>query len=668
MGYITILEEFFYVYNISLNDCDLILRKKKLRIYMTEGTSQGLFVVVAIVIFGIFVGLTYTIFGDELGPALENIFNLSSNKAQDSFHKDKDYNVEGVVPNEETDFIFDDVDTITGYIGTSKEVVIPFTIDNKKVTTISGDAFDNKGITKLIMPNSLTTIEDGSIVDGSSISYNESKLEDDAKNTELYNLFSIMTVSAADTEKKVVGAFSHNTIKEISFSANLKYIGSFAFFSGELDDIILPEGLLDIGESSFEDNVLKDITIPSTVVNLGNTAFKDNNLKDVNYTKGISLDYIGGNVFYGNDIKEISIPKGTEEIADNAYSNAGLERVTIPNGTKKIGKNAFSNNQLSEVIIPSSVTEIDNGAFKENVLTNVDLPEGLLSIGDYAFYKNLLPVIKLPESLLKIGTYAFYQNELKDVKIPSKLAIIKEWTFAYNKLPAKPSIPSNIKTEEAYAFYGNLFSDIKKPSDYYGGKDMDITEEKYFEFDKSTKTITNYTGTNSSVVIPYEIDGVPVENIGNYAFNRNSTYTNANKIKVDLTSIVIPDSVKTIGNGSFETTSTNFPATITNLVIGNSVETIGNRAFFNNSYSSSNISYYAYNVPTINIPDSVKTIGDYAFYNHNKLTNLTLGNSIESIGSNTFKGNSRLQTVTIANKSFKPSSTLFNGVTPTYID
>ncbi len=41
---------------------------------MTNGTSQGLFVVVAIVIFGIFVGLSYTLFGDTLQPQLVNIF------------------------------------------------------------------------------------------------------------------------------------------------------------------------------------------------------------------------------------------------------------------------------------------------------------------------------------------------------------------------------------------------------------------------------------------------------------------------------------------------------------------------------------------------------------------------------------------------------------------
>ena len=41
---------------------------------MTNGTSQGLFVVVAIIIFGIFVLISYILFKDNLKPTLANIF------------------------------------------------------------------------------------------------------------------------------------------------------------------------------------------------------------------------------------------------------------------------------------------------------------------------------------------------------------------------------------------------------------------------------------------------------------------------------------------------------------------------------------------------------------------------------------------------------------------
>lgn len=50
---------------------------------MTDGSSQGLFVVVAVVIFGIFVAISYSLFRDQLSPALASIFSESTETATD---------------------------------------------------------------------------------------------------------------------------------------------------------------------------------------------------------------------------------------------------------------------------------------------------------------------------------------------------------------------------------------------------------------------------------------------------------------------------------------------------------------------------------------------------------------------------------------------------------
>lgn len=50
---------------------------------MTNGTSQGLFIVVAIVIFGIFVLMAYILFEDNLSPALANMFTNATETAQE---------------------------------------------------------------------------------------------------------------------------------------------------------------------------------------------------------------------------------------------------------------------------------------------------------------------------------------------------------------------------------------------------------------------------------------------------------------------------------------------------------------------------------------------------------------------------------------------------------
>ena len=77
-------------------------------------------------------------------------------------------------------------------------------------------------------------------------------------------------------------------------------------------------------------------------------------------------------------------------------------------------------------------------------------------------------------------------------------------------------------------------------------------------------TITQYTGTNSNVIIPDAINGWPVTDIGFTAFSQNESVTN----------VVIPDSVFSIDSGAF--------VSCTNLVsvsMGTNVATIGDASF-----------------------------------------------------------------------------------------
>ncbi|HGP0303506.1 MULTISPECIES: hypothetical protein [Enterococcus] len=51
---------------------------------MTNGASQGLFVVVAIVVFGSFVLISYLLFRDNLKPSLSGIFKDGLEQATDN--------------------------------------------------------------------------------------------------------------------------------------------------------------------------------------------------------------------------------------------------------------------------------------------------------------------------------------------------------------------------------------------------------------------------------------------------------------------------------------------------------------------------------------------------------------------------------------------------------
>ena len=111
--------------------------------------------------------------------------------------------------------------------------------------------------------------------------------------------------------------------------------------------------------------------------------------------------------------------------------------------------------------------------------------------------------------------------------------------------------------------------------------------------------------------------------IGDYAFNDC----------IGLTSITIPNSVKSIGIGAFYGCSE-----LTTITIPNSVMSIGGYAF--NRCSG---------LTSITIGNSVTSIEDYTFTDCSGLTSITIPNSVTSIGRETFRGCSSLTSIIIPN-------------------
>ena len=96
------------------------------------------------------------------------------------------------------------------------------------------------------------------------------------------------------------------------------------------------------------------------------------------------------------------------------------------------------------------------------------------------------------------------------------------------------------------------------------------TPEKYFTFDSTTGTITDYDVAGGlDVFIPSTIGGIAVEHIGIDAF-----------LEKYLTSVIIPDSVVSIGPCAFRINL------LTSVTIGNSVTSISYEVFGSNPLTS----------------------------------------------------------------------------------
>ena len=121
--------------------------------------------------------------------------------------------------------------------------------------------------------------------------------------------------------------------------------------------------------------------------------------------------------------------------------------------------------------------------------------------------------------------------------------------------------------------------------------------------------VVGYLGTSQRVRIASEYKGLPVTTIYSSAFKNSN-----------ITTVIIPDSITTIGNYAFQSCSS-----LTGVTIPDSVTTIGDNAF---SWCSS--------LTSVTIGDSVTTIGNNAFSNCSKLTSVIIPDSVTTIGGSVF--------------------------------
>lgn len=139
-----------------------------------------------------------------------------------------------------------------------------------------------------------------------------------------------------------------------------------------------------------------------------------------------------------------------------------------------------------------------------------------------------------------------------------------------------------------------------------------------------------------NLIIPGEYEGFEVREIGSEAF----------KELRNVTSVVLPNTIKKIGFGAFSATS------IVNVEIPSSVNEIGDAAFSN-----------CLKLAEVIIEDSVKNlkIGEYAFTNCSALSQITLPDGVTSIGNALFSGCGKLTRVVLGNGITKIPDYMFSG-------
>jgi tetratricopeptide (TPR) repeat protein len=197
---------------------------------------------------------------------------------------------------------------LTAWEGSEAEVTIPETLDGFTVIGIGDKVFNNKGLKKVCMPDTIEFIE--------------------------------------------WQGFSENQLTEIKLPKSLRELMTRAFAENHLTNVILPEGLTKISDSCFEQNEIKNILIPDSVTVIEESAFSYNLLEKVTIPPHVKV--IGDSAFFGNKLTELVISFGVKEIQTCAFQSNDLTHLRIPSSVTNIG-DAFHFNPLETISLAADV-------------------------------------------------------------------------------------------------------------------------------------------------------------------------------------------------------------------------------------------------------------------------------------------------------------------------
>lgn len=278
---------------------------------------------------------------------------------------------------------------------------------NSKLKTIESSAFFNTSIESIILPSSLTKLQERWCFNSPNLKeikvMPNNPIFSTCNNNEV-----LLKKSSNSKENYDVLVFAIQNIDALKILDDIEIISPFAFFNcNKLKTVdFSPESKLRIiGDFSFFKLNIEYISIPSHVTTIGQFAFSE-----------------------CEHIKNFEIPSNSElEIIDEyAFSKSSIEKFFIPSSLKTICKFSFIYcSQLKFVSIPenSNLQKIDSLAFESTSITSFYCPKKLENIDfDMLISCSCLQIIEFNE-ILDIKNYSSLFDQFQNsiiIMVPKK--------------------------------------------------------------------------------------------------------------------------------------------------------------------------------------------------------------------------------------------------------
>ena len=447
------------------------------------------------------------------------------------------------------------------------------------------------------------------------------------------------------------------------------------YHAGKIQKIMLPDSVLTIEGSAFEQcENLENIDFGNGLQTIGGESFSYcSSLKVIKLPSTLS-ELEGWNFLECSSLASIVVDRDNEHFFSDGvglYENTenGIEfrlyapasvcdSYTLQEGTTVISEAAFwGAENLKEIQLPEGLQEIKNGAFTQTGLTKLRLPKTVTVVGSY-FCQSCANLKEISlGSIVKIPTQTLYYCwSLESITIPATVETIEKQPFtgcgALEKIFVEEG-NANYCSDDDVLFNKEktdliLYPAAKKEQTYIVPKSVAHIGYGVFQLADNLKEIeveaenSNYyaedgvlferTGEQNSNAIIYE-DAYPKGDVLNFGVSLHTF-----PVGKTLGSYTIPSGIKTVSPYAF------FHNKTLQALDLNQVCYAGARAFAQTDIRTvecGNLSY----------------IGDRAFH-ISQINHIVLSENLKEVGTQAFDYSDQLNDITFLGKAVPPSTHL----------
>ncbi|MGN1194043.1 MAG: leucine-rich repeat protein, partial [Acutalibacteraceae bacterium] len=543
---------------------------------------------------------------------------------------------------------------IVGAEDLSGNIEFPSEVEGVPVTKICRKAFEsNKEITGVVIPETVTEIEDYAFIACSNLDYIRILGSRVNLGFQVFNDTAAYLAQKKSNEPTYLDGYLLNcdtldySVKEITVKTGTRGIAKQALnYVTNLRKVRFPMSNCHIydSEETFNRNIIIYGNPGSTAEEYAKKysrtflaycshpekkeyAETETTCMSIGYTAGVGCEACG-EWFSGHEIKtEIH---HRDENGDGVCDDCE-NKVTGITRSGKCGETAYFIYYNDQSVIIDGRGAVNSYTFRNSEdIKKLTVNEGITSINEYAFVADIYD-LKLPDSLVSIGDNAFSFTYIQSLELPDNLVYLGKGALGGSTIESL-YIGKSLETigGSLSSYYDLKEITVSEDNRYY------ISDENGVLFNKEQSVLICYPRgkTDKEYTIPET-----VRYIGDYAFKGSH-----------IEKAVLPEGLEEIGAHAFD-----YCQYMTQINLPQSLKLISDSAFYMcrsissielpESLSVLGANSFAYvgslvkgGIGSLRIPGGIKSIGDYAFMQCAGIDTLTLEEGIKEIGKNAFYG------------------------------